>query len=273
MKLKTISLLLSIVMMIGLISCDTKEADGTQGTSNNVAESSAEDSSLSDVDDTSLSTDADSSEATDVSDTKTSEKTESNTETISETSTETVTETETIAEEDNDFMEYVDFLVSVPEDRDPVILQLTDTQIIDPGQARTPLAASAEEYWAIEKRDQLCYDFIRETVEKTEPDLIIITGDLIYGAYDDNGSVLLDFIRFMESFDIPWAPVFGNHDNQVGEEKVKMAAEILKTVLIRELDELLVLGAVILLRALLSILIHFEMKHNECKISNESINN
>ena len=40
----------------------------------------------------------------------------------------------------------------------------------------------------------------------------------------------------------------------------KMAAEILKTVLVRDLNELLVLGAVILLRALLSLLIHFEMK-------------
>ena len=39
----------------------------------------------------------------------------------------------------------------------------------------------------------------------------------------------------------------------------KMAAEILKTVLVRDLQELLVLGAVILLRALLSLLIHFEM--------------
>jgi len=40
----------------------------------------------------------------------------------------------------------------------------------------------------------------------------------------------------------------------------KMAAEILKTVLVRELHELLVLGAVILLRALLSLLIHVEMR-------------
>ena len=39
----------------------------------------------------------------------------------------------------------------------------------------------------------------------------------------------------------------------------KMAAEILKTVLIRDFEELLVLGAVIILRALLSFLIHFEM--------------
>lgn len=43
----------------------------------------------------------------------------------------------------------------------------------------------------------------------------------------------------------------------------KMAAEILKTVLIREMSELLVLGAVILLRAFLSVLIRFEMQHKK----------
>ena len=43
----------------------------------------------------------------------------------------------------------------------------------------------------------------------------------------------------------------------------KMAAEILKTVLIRDFGELMVLGAVIVLRALLSFLIHFEMNHAE----------
>ena len=43
----------------------------------------------------------------------------------------------------------------------------------------------------------------------------------------------------------------------------KMAAEILKTVLIRDLTELVVLGAVIFLRALLSLLIHFEMNHSK----------
>ena len=41
----------------------------------------------------------------------------------------------------------------------------------------------------------------------------------------------------------------------------EMAAEILKTVLVRDLNELVVLGAVIVLRALLSLLIHVEMKH------------
>ena len=43
----------------------------------------------------------------------------------------------------------------------------------------------------------------------------------------------------------------------------KMGAEILKTVLVKDLSELYILGAVILLRALLSILIHLELKKKE----------
>lgn len=40
----------------------------------------------------------------------------------------------------------------------------------------------------------------------------------------------------------------------------KMGAEILKTVLIHEMNEIYVLGAIILLRAILTLLIHFEIK-------------
>ena len=40
----------------------------------------------------------------------------------------------------------------------------------------------------------------------------------------------------------------------------KMGAEILKTVLIHEMNEIYVLGAIILLRAILTLLIHFELK-------------
>ena len=39
-----------------------------------------------------------------------------------------------------------------------------------------------------------------------------------------------------------------------------MGAEILKTVLIRDIKEILILGSIIVLRALLSFLIHFELK-------------
>ena len=41
----------------------------------------------------------------------------------------------------------------------------------------------------------------------------------------------------------------------------KLGAEILKTVLVQDLDELIILGAVFVLRALMSILIHFELKN------------
>ena len=41
----------------------------------------------------------------------------------------------------------------------------------------------------------------------------------------------------------------------------KMGAEILKTVLIRNMNEIWILGSIIVLRALLSFLIHYEMKH------------
>lgn len=40
----------------------------------------------------------------------------------------------------------------------------------------------------------------------------------------------------------------------------KMGAEILKTVLIRDMNEIYILGAIILLRAVLSLLIHYEIK-------------
>ena len=40
----------------------------------------------------------------------------------------------------------------------------------------------------------------------------------------------------------------------------KMGAEIIKTVIVREVSELLILGAIIVLRAVLALLIHWEIK-------------
>ena len=110
----------------------------------------------------------------------------------------------------------VDFVVEVKKGRDPVVLQLTDTQIIDSSQRRTTdrISAGEIEYWAKDKKEDRCYKYIRDVVNRTSPDLIILTGDIIYGEFDDDGSCLTEFVAFMESFQIPWAPVFGNHDNE-----------------------------------------------------------
>lgn len=51
-----------------------------------------------------------------------------------------------------------------------------------------------------------------ELVEKVQPDLIILPGDNVSGISTD--ILTLDFVKKMESYGIPWAPVFGNHDSE-----------------------------------------------------------
>ena len=104
--------------------------------------------------------------------------------------------------------------MEVEEGRDPIVLQLTDTQIIDSSQQRTPdrLGAELTAYWAKENKEARCYGYIRQLVQRSSPDLILLTGDIVYGEFDDDGSALTEFVAFMDSFDIPWAPVLGNHD-------------------------------------------------------------
>lgn len=51
---------------------------------------------------------------------------------------------------------------------------------------------------------------INKLVEKEKPDLIILTGDNI--EVPRSIDVLDAFVANMESYNIPWAPVFGNHD-------------------------------------------------------------
>lgn len=108
-----------------------------------------------------------------------------------------------------------DFMIEIPEGRDPVVLQLTDTQMIDGSQYRPGEASSGDAItYAPSKFNEYCYDYLTEIITKTKPDLIIITGDLIYGKYDDNGSLFTSFVTFMDTFQIPWAPIFGNHEGE-----------------------------------------------------------
>lgn len=110
----------------------------------------------------------------------------------------------------------LDFVVDVEEKRDITVLQLTDTQIIDSSQERRAgrLSSYSTVYWAKDKIEERCFGCLKKTIEEVKPDLIILTGDLVYGEFDDDGSSLRALIDFMESFKIPWAPVFGNHDNE-----------------------------------------------------------
>ena len=112
-----------------------------------------------------------------------------------------------------------DFVVDFPIQRKATkikLLQLTDMQIIDAEQRRTPDRLREDEIaaWSPRRFNENCGDYIRSLVASTSPDMIFITGDMVYGSFDDNGTVFEWFCELMDSFSIPWAPVFGNHDNE-----------------------------------------------------------
>ena len=56
------------------------------------------------------------------------------------------------------------------------------------------------------------WQYVEEGVKKTNPDVIVLTGDNIYGETDDSGELWLEMIDVLDSFEIPWLCVFGNHD-------------------------------------------------------------
>ncbi|MBR4420302.1 MAG: metallophosphoesterase [Clostridia bacterium] len=103
-----------------------------------------------------------------------------------------------------------DFVLSVEGDEELRILQITDTQMIDETQVRLGNGAVSSRY---ADHDDCVYDIVRYVVDQTKPDLILLTGDFVYGDYDDNGSLFREQTDFFDSLGIYWAPIFGNHDN------------------------------------------------------------
>lgn len=85
------------------------------------------------------------------------------------------------------------FYLEKPSGRDLVLLQFTDTHV--------PSAAEGE---------RNIFPNMRKWVEATQPDLIVLTGDGVNGTSD--GSDMKALISAMDSFGVPWAYVFGNHE-------------------------------------------------------------
>lgn len=112
----------------------------------------------------------------------------------------------------------VDFAIDFAHSNDIKILQLTDTQIEAMNYIRTNQRYlemrnahfDAPEYSAYEQ----CYKYIKNSIEQTNPDFIVLTGDNIYGETDDTGLAFQDLIDYIDSFEIPWAATYGNHDNE-----------------------------------------------------------
>lgn len=105
-----------------------------------------------------------------------------------------------------------DFVLNVEGDEPIKILQLTDTQMIDPTQVTNGHTLPSR-YTDPDKGVDYCiYDICDYVIEQTQPDLILITGDYVYGDYDPNGTLFRQQTDYFDSKGIFWAPMFGNHD-------------------------------------------------------------
>lgn len=79
------------------------------------------------------------------------------------------------------------------EDTEYKILQITDVHILND-----------------EKKDAKAFKTITEMVETTNPDMIVLTGDLT--SEKENFTAFKTFCAYIEKFNLPWAFVFGNHE-------------------------------------------------------------
>lgn len=98
--------------------------------------------------------------------------------------------------------------------KDFVILNITDTHL------------TGIDWTEDTGHKAICDKTITELIERVKPDLITLTGDYSTEPY------FIDMVRFadyMESFGLPWAPVWGNHDNSGGAEFIDHAADVFLT--------------------------------------------
>lgn len=80
--------------------------------------------------------------------------------------------------------------------------------------------------WTISSDNQKVFDLMDKLVEAEKPDLIVLPGDNVSGF--STSSLVPKLISKMDSYKIPWAPVYGNHDLEgilTIEEQSKMFEE------------------------------------------------
>ena len=122
-----------------------------------------------------------------------------------------------------------DYVIDVAEGKQLKVLQISDPQIMDVTQLRseTRISTTEKKFWA--NRDDAVYNKLAKTIEATKPDLILVAGDIIYGEFDDDGTMLEEFIEFMDSKKIYWAPIYGNHDNETAKGSAWQNAQYMQS--------------------------------------------
>lgn len=99
------------------------------------------------------------------------------------------------------------FTIRIPKDRDFKILQLTDLHL---------------GFGLISRdKDKLALEAVRKIIQKSRPDMIVLTGDSIFPFLPKAGTLnnrkqAKKLMAFLDGFEIPYTLVFGNHDCEMG---------------------------------------------------------
>ncbi len=96
-------------------------------------------------------------------------------------------------------------------DEDFIVLNLTDTQLDNKEWDEGKITREILEYT------------IDELIKKTQPDLITISGDIAWAGHTKAYKMVAECVN---AYGIPWAPVWGNHDNEDGIEYVDKIEEM-----------------------------------------------
>ena len=111
-----------------------------------------------------------------------------------------------------------DYVIDVPSGRAITILQLSDLQTMEMDGVRNEnrYHQIGNAFFSDNVHDQetQTWRYVDEAVARAAPDLIVLAGDIIYGQTDDDGSQWLEVCRKMDTYQIPWLVIFGNHDNE-----------------------------------------------------------
>lgn len=112
--------------------------------------------------------------------------------------------------------DYVSFTMMIGESGTFKILQLTDMHFINSEKTDKDPARN------LTNRDKWAKQAVTEIVNTAKPDMIIVTGDTTFTlpsvksitGTEDNYAAFREFALFVDSFKIPWAFLFGNHDEE-----------------------------------------------------------
>ena len=106
------------------------------------------------------------------------------------------------------------FSLQKAADRDFVVLNISDPQI------------STTEWRPGSPYRRILIRTLEELVSRVNPDLITVSGDLGAPGCGESCEALASYL---DTFRIPWAPVWGNHDNQSGRKYVQALGESFMT--------------------------------------------